>query len=465
MARKILGISWLHGRFQAVALDGGRIVASWDHPQPVELDADFEPALDEAVRRTGYDGRNVVVVLEHRSLLSHVQETPPARGKVLQQLLDRLVAQNRFYEEPAAWGHALLPATKERQRFLLALLPQSLLRQLTDACMARRLNLRAVVPLGGVLNSHLRALSAPPEEVVVLAIDLGGYLHLLLGRGDGRVLFSRSVLLTGSQQAERVTQEVNRTLHYAQQQFGATVNRLFVFGDTAFCLLKGATLHAGLRVHRSPVSDSPSYFSELAAAVTAKTPLNLISPAESHQKRLRQLAAAGMAALVAGSAIAALRVEQVVRARDRQAAAIEQRLESETRAYQTALEQQAEAQRLDGFVRLVGTTNEPPVGELFLRFLPTVVPDSMRFSKVNLVRGTNGWEFQIEGFAREQSQGYLTLLGRFEDALRSGVFRAQILESTHRQLEEGRTAGTSAALPQSGGRSDERPFFVTGVIP
>jgi hypothetical protein len=465
MSKKILGISWLHGRFQAVALDGARVLASWDHPQPVELDADFESALDEAIRRTGYTGKNVVVVLDHRSLLFHVQETPPVRGKVLRQLLERLVAQNRFYEERAAWGHVTLPAAKERHRSLLALLPESLVRHLTDACAGRRLQLQAVVPLGALLSSHLRALSAPPEEVVVLAIDLGGSLLLLLGRGDGRVLFSRSVLLTSSQQAERVTQEVNRTLHYAQQQFGATVNNLFVFGDAAFATLKGATLRSGLTVHRSPVPERPSYFSQLAAAVTAKTPLNLVSPAESQQRRVRQLAAAAIAALLVGSTLTALKVESVVRARDRKAAAIEQRLDGDARAHELAAAQQNEAQRLERFVRLVGTTNEPPVGELFLRFLPTVVPDTLRLTRVNLSRGTNGWDFQLEGFAREQANGYLSLLGRFENSLEEGLFHAQILESTHRQLAEGRAAATGAAPVQSGGRADERPFFVTGIIP
>ena len=465
MSKKTLGISWLHGRFQAVALHGTRVVASWNHPQPVELDAEFEAALDEAIHQTRYTGKNVVVVLDHRSLLFHVQETPPARGKVLRQLLERLVAQNRFYEERAAWGHVALPAAKERHRSLLALLPESLVRHLTDACAGRRLHLQAVVPLGALLSSHLRALSAPPEEVVVLAMDLGGSLHLLLGRGDGRVLFSRSVLLTSSQQAERVTQEVNRTLHYAQQQFGATVNNLFVFGDSAFATLKGATLRSGLSVHRSPVSERPSYFSELAATVTAKTPLNLVSPVESQQRLVRKVAAAALAALLVGSTVTALRVEHVVRARDRQAAAIEARLDGDAKVHEGAVAQQSEAQRLERFIQLVGTTNEPPVGEMLLRFLPTVVPDTMRLTRVNLSRSTNGWDFQIEGFAREQANGYLSLLGRFEDTLKNGLFHAQILESTHRQIAEGRAAGTSAAPVQSGGRADERPFFVTGVIP
>src|SRR6266540_2793454 len=102
MARNVLGISWLHGRFQAVTLAGGAVSGSWTSPEPVASDADFGPALAEAVKRTRFTGTRVQVVLDHRSLLFHVQETPPARGKQLGQLLGRLVASNRFFEEPAA---------------------------------------------------------------------------------------------------------------------------------------------------------------------------------------------------------------------------------------------------------------------------------------------------------------------------------------------------------------------------
>ena len=185
MSRTVLGISWLHGQFRAVVLTGSSVSAAWTRPLAVIHDADFAPALAEAVRETRFAGTRVVIALEHRSLLFHVQETPPAKGAMLRQLLDRLVKQNRFFEENAAWGHVALPSGKGRPRYLLALLPESLVQQLTEACAGQHLQLTAVLPLAAVLGSQLRQLPVPPEEIVVLAADLGGALHLLLGRGDG----------------------------------------------------------------------------------------------------------------------------------------------------------------------------------------------------------------------------------------------------------------------------------------
>src|SRR5262245_1529866 len=133
MSKKVLGISWLNGRFHAAALKGSTVSASWSSPQPVADDADFAAALPEAVRQTRFTGAQLMLVLDHSSLLFHVEETPPVKGKVLAQLLERRVSQNHFYEEPAAWGRIDLPLLKGRQRSLLALLPKSLVLRLAAA--------------------------------------------------------------------------------------------------------------------------------------------------------------------------------------------------------------------------------------------------------------------------------------------------------------------------------------------
>ena len=106
MSRHSLGISWVHGRFQAVASSGGQTVGAWTCPAVVE-ESRFEDALSEAVRETGFVGTRVFLVVEHRSLLFHVQETPPAKGRLLDQLLQRLVSQSRFLKSErrgAAWS-------------------------------------------------------------------------------------------------------------------------------------------------------------------------------------------------------------------------------------------------------------------------------------------------------------------------------------------------------------------------
>jgi hypothetical protein len=465
MSKKILGISWLNGRFHAAALNGSTVSASWASPQPVPYEADFGEALAEAVQQTRFTGTQVVVVLDHGSLLFHVEETPPVQGKMLGQLLERRVAQNHFFEEQAAWGRIDLPPLKGRQRALLALLPQSLVHGLSAACAALRLNLTAVVPTAAVLAPHLSQLSVSADETVVLATDLGGSLHLLLGCGDGQVLFSRSVLLGGTLQSDRAAQEIARTLHYAQQQFSAVVNHLFVFGSAAFAVLKDVQIRSGLKIQPSTVAEDPFYFARQAGLVSWKSTVNLVSPTETQRRRVRVLGAAGLAAAVVLSITTTFVVERTVRARERVTAELEQQLTAEGKTTARNRLLAREGRRLDAFLRLVGSTNDAPVAELFARYLPTVTPETIHFTDAGVSRGLGGWEFHLNGYLREQSLDYLALLDQLERQLQNGPFRAQITDSTHQQILQGTAEASGPSVHRSGRSRDEKPFFVKGTLP
>ena len=464
MGKHVLGVSWLHGRFQAVSLRGATVLASWTSPRPVANDSDFGPALDEAIRETKFTGNRVALLLDHRSMLYHVQDTPPAKGRVLHQLLERLVAQNHFFEEHAIWSHAPLPPAKGRQRFLLALVPESLMRQISDACSARRLQLTAVYPMAAALRDQLRQFSIQPDEVAILAADLGHSLHLLLGRGDGQVLFTRSVVLSAAQQPERAVQEINRTLHYAQQQFAASVSQLFVFGEGAFAHFKDLQIRQGLVAHPSPTDADAFFYARQAGSLPPKLSLNLVSQNASPQRQSRQLAAAAVAALLIAASVTAVRVELLLNAREQHAKSRTHEIESLTQSQAAVLTRQHEGRRLTAFLNLVGSTNEPPIIELFARFLPTAIPEDIRLAEASVVRGTNGWEFHLEGFVSEKAGGYLGILDRFEDRLRRSIFRPQLTDSTHQRLMGGKNADRPAPRLRSAERDGEKPFFVTGVI-
>jgi hypothetical protein len=199
--------------------------------------------------------------------------------------------------------------------------------------------------------------------------------------------------------------------------------------------------------------------------VARKSTVNLVSLAESHQQRVRGLAAAGLAAAVILSATTTLVVERTVRARERTAADIERQLQAEGNTEAANRTRAKEARRLDASLRLVGSTNDAPVAALFARYLPTAAPETIHFTEATVSRGADGWEFSLNGFLREQSLDYLTLLDQFERQLQDGPFRAQITDSTHQQILRGTADGTSPSVRRSGRAGDEKPFFVKGKIP
>jgi hypothetical protein len=277
MSRKTLGISWLTGRFHAAALAGGTVTAAWSCPKSVVQMPQVGTALAEAIKQTRFDGAQAMMLIDHPSLLFHVQEIPPAEGKMVDQLLERQITRSKFFQEKPAWGRLALPDAKGRNRYLLCLLPDSLVQELIATFTTQGIELAGVFPIAAVLGDQLRLLAAQETEVVLLAAHLGDAIHLLLGQGGGQVLFSRTIAFDGEQFSESAGQEINRTLQYAQQQFGATVNKLFVYGsDGVFRRLKDVPIRAGLAVARSPIAEDPLYFARQIFLLSPKLRLNFI---------------------------------------------------------------------------------------------------------------------------------------------------------------------------------------------
>lgn len=461
MSRKVLGISWLNGHFHAIALDGGKVSGSWLCPTRVNDDSGFRQALAEAVQQTGFAGREVRLVLDHRNLLFHVQETPPAADKLVDQVLERSIDQNHFFNEKPAWARADLPAAKGRRRFLLALIPDSIVRALVEGVAAQGLELTAVVPLAGLLEQHLRALGVPPDEMVLLVADVGGAFQLLLGKGNGTALFARTVLASASHADERAVEEISRTLHFAQQQFGTAVKQLFIFGGEAFTALKDLPFHQRLKIQHSGIPEEPLYYAHGVAALPKPFRLNLLPASPARSRRVERTAAIAMVSFLFLALTCALLVERTVRARARTTANRNRENQATEQIHVRAGELSRQAARWRAFLQVVGTTNDAPVAELFARYLSAVATDSIRLTHadVSLGPGPDGWWCRIEGVAREHPEGFVGRMQALERELNTGPFKLRITDSTYQRLLRGGLEST----PLTSG--SERTFFIAGTIP
>lgn len=464
MGKKVLGISWLHGRFYAVNLAAGPAGAEWLSPKPVNTPDEFAAALGDAVRETSFRGLKAILVIDHRNLLFHVQEAPPAKGRVLNKILERLVAQNQFFDEPAAHAHVELPGAKGLHRHLLALLPQSLLASLDAACADRGLSLDAIWPAAAVLAPRLSELPAPTSEVLVLATPFGDSMNLLLGRSDGKLLFSRTVALGGTSHVERATQEINRTLHYAQQQFGAQVNLLFVSRHESFEALKTAPFRAGLKIAEAPESGEGAKLIGLATALSTRAPLNFARNTGSRAAALRTLAAAGIAAAFVASIVTTALVETKVHAREQAARTAAEKLQREADSLDSSVSLQREARRLRGIMTMIGHTNDPPVIDLFARHLPSIIPPSLRLTELTIEESLVGWTVTIKGGARKNNTDLVTRLEQFDKELENGPFQMKIADSSYQRMFRGDAETANSLGFGADPRSFEVPVFVTGVI-
>ena len=150
-----------------------------------------------------------------------------------------------------------------------------------------------------------------------------------------------------------------------------------------------------------------------------------------------------------------------VRAREVVLANITRKQQAEDLKHATEHRLRTEAARWESFVRVVGSTNDPPVPALFAHYLGRLIPEAIRLTQVDVTRTGSGWNCRIEGVAREKEEGFIAQMEAFERELQNGLFKLHVTDSTYQQLFH----GTAPGQPGSIKRDSERPFFVTGTIP
>ena len=146
-----------------------------------------------AVQETGYRGQTVSLVLVPPRLVQHMLDVPPVKWSALNKVIQRQVAQQRFFPGEAAYARQMLASAKKSPRVLLHLLPRLVVSQFMLACRRNELHLVSVVPASAALQQQLRALSLQRSDVVMLAAETAGSTTLVICDGDGRLLLARTL--------------------------------------------------------------------------------------------------------------------------------------------------------------------------------------------------------------------------------------------------------------------------------
>jgi hypothetical protein len=343
--------------------------------------------------------------------------------------------------------------------------PGSIVRNLSELAAAQDLELTAIVPLPSVLTDQLRKLELQPNETVLLVADLGDALHLLLGKGDGTALFARTVIADASSTGDRAHQEINRTLQFAQQQFGTHVSQLFVMGAEAFARLKDLPFQQGLKIHPTPIVEDPEYYARSAAMHAHAPPLNLAPPCPGRTKRAELMVARLLVAVCSLAIACLISVETTVRAREYAQMHRARQLEAEAQLRANTGNLSHQAKRWRAFLQVVGNTNDVPVAETFARYLAKSIPDTMRLTRIDLndTSSADGWLCRLDGVVRERGEEFISRIEAFERQLNNSPFKFRITDSTYQRLLRG-GAETNPAQPPAATRIDERAFFITGNI-
>src|SRR5258706_7254417 len=233
MDKNILCLSWFNGQVKAVAVRNGTVLKTWERPGVAEDLSNFVQVLKEAVAATGYDGSDVAIVLSHPRLTQQLVETPPLRGWNLRRFLDRQARQLKTFTTEAVFSYQPALPTKNAKAVLLHLFPKPFLDQMLQGCQQAGLRLSKVFPATAVLNHQLRELPVGADDVVLVAAETGGNTTVIIGRKDGQIYLGRTLNSSWNIYPDRVNVDLNRTLLYVKQQFGAPVDNMWLVGTGA----------------------------------------------------------------------------------------------------------------------------------------------------------------------------------------------------------------------------------------
>ena len=487
MNRSILSISWLNGQVRAVHARGSKLISSWVSPTPSDRLEDFQQFLKEAVSQTAFRGKDVVVVIENRALLYHLQEAPLGRNSLVRSFLERRVEQSRFFEDaPACYGSSVPVPMKANQRFLLTLLPREWVARIREACLLEKVTLRAIFAPATVLTRQIHKLTATTSKPILLSADIGGSIALVVGKKD-QVWFARSVTSATTQSAggadaakagpvlkvvkaaarptDRLEQELNRTRLFCQQQFESTLEDFWVIGEGAKKALENVKVPPGMQLQAVDVVENEFLLAWEASQLSFRTAGNLLSHFHSEEVTRRRLAAVAVAAGVVFSIGLSLWVHHLVGQRELELLSIQSQLEESRGQHEETLSLWKAALQKQSFVASVGTPDDPPVPLLFLRYLGTQLPEPFVLGRVDLNLVTNRWQFRLEGRQESTTSDFFLTVEAFERNLTNSAFNVQISASTRTRLFQdspGEIRAPSATVMATEG---EKPFFIEGVIP
>lgn len=464
-----LGVAWMQGEL-AVAVSGvDKSQGLWVSPNPVQDAESLGRALREAVLRTGFKGRAVSLVVTHPRMIQRRIEMPRMRGGTRQRFLQRQAEHSPGSEGPIHWVCRAAVAASPPEAVVMHLLSRRLHDELVGACTSAGLDLKVVVPLGELLLSAAPSGELSRNEHALIVACLPRGLEVMALRGDGIPMLGRTIGDGRSDDSNRVTGDLHRTLQFLEQNFARPVDRIWWLGscppDPA-----GTTPSPLLPQARAVPGDfNPAHWARTVSTLPVSHPANLLSR-DQHEARGRRAlhTVHGMLSVVSVllAVVFCLFAERVQR---REQAALRRlrqeriRLESRERELEPRI---ASIQGQRSLLHAAG--NEPPPVPLwFIGHLGRISPAELRFTNASVQICEGGWRFRLGGNVRPSTNPAFVGLVGLSNALAGAPFNSQWLPPSRTN------PGTDAEVVHwtrrlRGGRSESHPepkgFLMEGLL-
>lgn len=431
-----LGVSWLGGQFDAVALHRGEIAGTWHAPEACDDIEKFGDLLQQAVAKTGFQGNSIHLVLSHPKLTHQLVDVPDAKGPALRALVQRQVEKLKLFEEIAAWTFEKAEATKTSTSALVHLLPRAILYRLVGCAETAGFHLISVVPPTAILHAQFARLPLDGKGIGLIAADIDGGTTIVVGRRDGPLFLARSLDSSRARGPSALVVDINRTLLYVSQRYGVDVTGVWLFGPALTERIEEFRPQLHVPVEASPEPYSIPYWAQESLRAPAEYTPNLISARQiraPQRRALLKLTTVLAAAAVLTMLAAASWFYFKARSERLQIATLQLEVAQLQTQHQTFQQSFVELANRERFVQGVLDYRPGPVPIWLAAYLGEVTPPELTVTNLHIVRQTNTWRVQIVGKLQSTvSPSTKTLLRGVEelaDKLRNGPFQATVLPS------------------------------------
>jgi len=486
MHREILSLAWLGTRLLFLHVRGGQTVASWECEGTIgdyeSGELKFGPLLRQAVKETGYRGKNVVMLLDHSRMSLQLLSTPPAKGRDLELYVERQLGQLKVHDEDVAWSWMPTQPIKSSKGLVLCLFPKDSVQRLYEDCRAEELHLLMILPPAAALADEFDRLPVEDADITLLAVDTGEGNTLLIGRRGEPVFMARSLRCSWQGNPDRVASQINRSTVFLRQQFGTDISRIWLTGASAQEVADVIQEEAGMPVDYSPAYP-PTFWAEKAAVIPPDSEANLVSRdlrLAPRRRMMRFLAACGVI-LFALLSLAAFGWTEMRIASAKALVASKQAAGSAAKEEKAKLEARlAELDAKEKVAEFVGSGMLAPIPGWFSIYLAKTLPSQLSLTSIQVRRKDElsaesepvtetVWWVRIEGYAPEKAvaedgpEPVKTAYANFTDELTKGPFHLLVAEQTKRFVPRAAPIAWSVVGGAPSASSPNR-FFVEGTI-
>ncbi len=453
-SRDQLGIVWLRGSLHIGVRRQKKSLGLWSSPTPVVTAEEFAVALDQALASLKFEGTDTYLVYEGEHFTHQPEVAPGFSASATRGYLNGRVERYTRDKGPMLWvaQPALSPKPQERS-FVLHLMPQAFYTVLRRLCLARRLDLTRILPMVVPVLREMNGFPIPRGAPALVAAELAEATIIVVAQSHGPLLFSRIIHTSLEQAPDRAALEINRSALYAKQQFGVSVDRIWLVTRTGRAKAEVEAKCGGGKVVMV-LPTQPDEWVASAARVVRTQPVNLVAD-HLRKKRRSHFFRAGLVALGWLSVLASgqhlWREQQAWRAERARLLAIE--------ASRPELESRREllVSRNDRFARDLRLRDElaaadlPPVAPRLLAHLAAALPVDARLDEFAVKRDEESgrWSFHCEGSIAGDEESVREALAALQQALRRGPLRIRLVDSQ----------GGAARMSAGGQPTTERQRF------